>query len=228
MQRNYTKKVVVLDERSSPDARAERLRRIRNLANLSREQMCEDGLINMNTYKGWEIARYGGLPVDGAERVISRVAREGVLCTSDWLLHEVGTGPLIQPDYYRVREEPASYQVLKNCEQAIIHELLVFRSQFPGSLDFKIEDNGLSPYYYIGDYVAGIKRFGEDIASLVGENCIVQTANGRTYARNLRAGGKPGKYTLQCLNPQTSVQNPIMYDEELVCAAQIIRHYRNC
>jgi hypothetical protein len=53
--KKYVKKVIVTTERSSGDARAERLKRLRNLANLSREQMCESGELNINTLKGWEI-----------------------------------------------------------------------------------------------------------------------------------------------------------------------------
>ncbi len=37
---------------NSPQMRGMRLKRIRNLANLSREQMCEDGEINRHTLVG--------------------------------------------------------------------------------------------------------------------------------------------------------------------------------
>ena len=71
----YTKKLLIENEFSTPEARADRLKRVRNLANLSRKEICESGDININTYKGWELARFGGLPVDGAEKIINRVAR---------------------------------------------------------------------------------------------------------------------------------------------------------
>lgn len=85
------------DELSTPQARADRLRRLRHLANLSRKDMCDQEL-NINTLKAWELARFGGLPKDGAEKVIKRVAKEGVMCTSDWLLHGLGAGPQLDSE----------------------------------------------------------------------------------------------------------------------------------
>jgi len=96
-KRKYKKKVIVTDELSTPDARAERLRRIRNMANLTREQMCNLAKLNVNTYKGWEIARYGGLPIDGAEKVLNGIGCEGVICSLNWLLYGKGQGPYAIP-----------------------------------------------------------------------------------------------------------------------------------
>src|ERR1700733_6271968 len=91
--RKYTKKVIVTDAKSSEEARAERVKRVRNLANLSRKEMCNDGTLNINTYKGWELGRYGGLPLDGADKIVARVAKEGVICTAKWLLYGTGEPP---------------------------------------------------------------------------------------------------------------------------------------
>ena len=48
-KRKYTKKVIVRDEKSTPEARAKRVKKVRNLANLTRKQMCEGNSININT-----------------------------------------------------------------------------------------------------------------------------------------------------------------------------------
>ena len=53
----------------SPKSRGERLRRVRNLANLSRKNFPLHG-INLNTLKGWEIGRHGGLTEKGAKKNI--------------------------------------------------------------------------------------------------------------------------------------------------------------
>src|SRR5438552_2660970 len=84
---------------SSPEAKAERLKRIRNLANLSREEFCLDGEVNLATLVSWEVGRFGGLSRKGAGNVIARVAKEGVFVTPEWLLHEVGAGPEVRTDY---------------------------------------------------------------------------------------------------------------------------------
>src|SRR5437868_3849341 len=87
--------VTVSDTLSSPEAKSKRLKRIRNLANLTREQVCEEGNINIHTLIGWENGRFGGLTRAGAKRLLKRVAREGVQCTVEWLLNEIGRGPTI-------------------------------------------------------------------------------------------------------------------------------------
>lgn len=53
VDKKYIKKVIVSDELASAEARAERLRKIRNLANLNRKEICDSDEINFNTYKGW-------------------------------------------------------------------------------------------------------------------------------------------------------------------------------
>lgn len=122
--RHYIKKVEILDEKSTPEARAKRLRRVRNLANLSRKALCEDGLINVNTLKGWELGRYGGLPKDGAEKIIQRIAREGVHCTLDWLLHEIGPGPrLISNDPASPPTSPTLPENLEKTFKTAIHNM---------------------------------------------------------------------------------------------------------
>ncbi len=225
-QKKYIKKVIVLNEASSPEARAERLRRVRNMANLSRERMCNDEALNINTYKGWEIARYGGLPVDGAEKVIKRVTKEGVVCTANWLLHGAGLGPYVIPQYQQASPQ-TSHIRHENPEQiSILNETELFKEQFPGAVIHEITDDGLTPYYHPGDMVGGIPHYQEELKKLLGKNCIVQLETGQLLTRQLKQSDVPGKYTLICTNVQTSIQKPILYDVTLVNAAPIIRHYR--
>lgn len=103
MADTYLKKVQVTDELSTAEARAERLRRLRNLANLSRKDMCNTDL-NFNTLKAWELARFGGLPKDGADKVIRRIAKEGVICTADWLLYGKGITPQLTTERELITE----------------------------------------------------------------------------------------------------------------------------
>ena len=228
-KRKYIKKVIVTDQQTTPEARAERLRRVRNLANLSRQAMCDTGEININTYKGWEIARYGGLPVDGAERVVNRVQKEGVFCSIDWLLYEIGSGPYVMPNYQQAQtdsKKTAKMLVIDKEEEIILQEMMLFRSQYRDCLDIQIDDDGMAPNYVEGDFVAGVKHYGGNIQNLVGQNCIVQTLEGDLLVRRIHAHQKTNHYTLQCINHNTAVKQPTLYDVELSSAAPILRHYR--
>lgn len=83
---------------SSAQAKGERVKRLRNMANLSRDEFCADGETNIATLISWEVGRYGGLSAKGANRVIARVAKAGVVCPVEWLLNGTGVGPEIRTE----------------------------------------------------------------------------------------------------------------------------------
>ena len=215
------KNIEVTDERSTPEARAARVKRLRNLANLSRKEMCDDEEINLNTLKGWEIARYGGLPIDGAHKIVKRVAREGVFCTIDWLLYEEGQPPRVN---VMQMNEQRTQGMNQPEEKKIEEELELLKKHYSNVLFYQISDDGMSPFYEKGEFVAGIKEAGKQIDSIIGSNCIVQLANGQFLCRKLRKGKLENLYTLICMNSDTSVEIPIIADVELISAAMVVWH----
>ncbi len=60
--------------------RGNRVKRCRNIANLTREAVCDTGALNILTLKGWELGKHGGLSEAGAQKVLARVEKEGVRC----------------------------------------------------------------------------------------------------------------------------------------------------
>lgn len=205
--------------------RAKRLKRLRNMANLTRLEMCDDGCINPNTYKGWEIARFGGLSSKGAKLVLERIAREGVICSLDWLLEGRGTGAFIKPEE-TVEQYIQPARTADEQMQAIIDELACFKQHFPRAIYTQINDDGTSPVFMPGDFVAGIEQFGPMINHLIDETCLVRTEQNQLLVRTLRPGHKQGLYRLICTNPQTTLEHPVFNDIPLLSAAKIIRHYR--
>lgn len=225
LTQKYKKKVEVVDDRSTPEARAARVKRLRNLANLSRKEMCDDDDMNVNTLKGWEIARYGGLPLDGAHKIIKRVAREGVLCTVEWLLYEDGQAPSVNVGQ---TTEPHTQDIKKQPEEVNIEEeLALFQKHYPDVIHYQVGDDGMSPFYEAGDVVAGVKKTGEHIDDLLGSNCIVQLAAGTLLCRRLRKGKSKHTYNLICMNSETSVDVPIISETELLSATRIIWHRKS-
>ena len=101
-------------------------------------------------------------------------------------------------------------------------ELLHFRNHNTNSIDMVISDDSMLPKYFPGDMVAGNRRYQEEIESLVGFNCIIQTPTHGSMVRNLRNGDEPGKYHLFALNWDSSISRPILYNEEVLSAAPII------
>src|SRR5438874_1764938 len=125
------KSILTNDPDSSPEARALRLKRLRTIANLTRKQICENSGLNINTYIGYEVARYGGLTRWGAEKVITRLAQEGVICTFNWLMYNIGAPPTIPFNLHEI-STPSQLQTQQpdNEEKLIIDELLLFRSHY--------------------------------------------------------------------------------------------------
>jgi len=219
--------------KESPEATAkckgERLRRVRHLANLSREAFCESNDINITTLISWEVGRFGGLSSKGASKVIARVADEGVFCTIEWLLCGVGAGPEVRVDYKKSKKiaddkrmESGSIDEVK----VILEELMLFRRHTPHSTDYIVDDEAMMPYYQIGDYVAGSMFFGDDINRLFGINCIIHTKDGRLLVRQLQHGPSKFSYNLIPTNFTDKVKDIIVYDVQLTSAAPIIWHRR--
>ncbi len=212
----------------SPKSKGERLKRLRHLANLSREEFCEDTEITLATLISWEVGRFGGLSAKGAARAITRLAKEGVFCTPEWLLYEIGNGPEVKVDFKKSQshQETILIESVIPEKTAILEELLLFRKLNKNSIDYIIDDDAMLPHYYVGDYVAGIKRFGDKIKSLISLDCIVQIDDGRLMMRNLQAGPKENSFNLISTNLQTKSKYSIMYDVHIVVAAPILWHRR--
>ena len=80
----------------------------------------------------------------------------------------------------------------------------------------------MEPFFILGEYVAGYRRYQENISTAIGQNCIVQTALGEMLVRHLRKGSAPDFYTLVCLNPLANVEHPVIYNVKLTCVAPVI------
>lgn len=206
----YTKKVVGKSENSSPAARAERLKKLRNLANLNREDICNVQGLNVNTFKGWELGRFGGLTKDGAERVITRVAQESVLCSLEWLLHGTGSAPMVIDN--------SSTTLVAN--EKIQKELSLFQALFNDILYSEIKEPQTTNHYHHGDVVAGVKLSIESAAGLISQVCIVETDKNEMIAVKLLQSLGNNRFLLSALSGDTQVETT------LISVARIIRHYR--
>jgi hypothetical protein len=200
------------------------------MANLSRQQMCDRTDININSLKGWEIGRYGGLTTQGAEKIIHRVTQEGVQCTLDWLMYGIGAGPSVQADFNKIRPEPPLLPISKEKpkveDEKIANEILIFKRHYAHPIDFIVDDDGMALLYNPGEYVAGNSLFANHINKAIGLDCIVQLEDGKIMLRRLRKGTKIDTYTLICINTLAQVEKPILYDVKIISAAPVIFHRR--
>ena len=73
--------------------RASRLKSLREMTGLSRNDFHKRYGIPRGTLQNWESARFGGLTMKGAKNIIRAFTAEGINCDIDWLLYGTGSSP---------------------------------------------------------------------------------------------------------------------------------------
>ena len=215
------------DPMSSPAARGKRLKIVRLMAGLTRKQIWKKYDISASTIQSWEAAKAGGLTERGVSRMMPVLQQEGIFCSVDWLLYGIGNGPQPINICAQVKENVWTMPALPE-DKVITEELLTFRkcNADDNVVDFIISDDGMGPHFSVGDYVGGKRRTGVDIADIIGKDCIIETISNEIFLRRLKAGSRTGVYTLICTNPDTTVDTPTLYDQNLLGAAPVIWHRR--
>lgn len=110
---------------------------------------------------------------------------------------------------------------------SILKEITLFQNLNPESTFTEIIDDALSPQFIPGEYVAGIKLYGDDIASAINQSCIVELSNGETLVRYVKKSSEKNKFQLLATNIESSLFSSHLIETTLNFAAPIIRHYKN-
>lgn len=223
----------IKDAKSNAESRGKRLKSLRMMTGLSRKALEEQYNISASTIQSWEDAKAGGLTEKGAKRVIKVFKEEGIRCSLDWLLFGIGFAPQLSNKLFDEEEggegsfgEATITAEPQSEDRAIVNELLVFRQSNPDAVEFIVADDGMGPFYNVGDYIAGKRRLSPGHDAVVGMDCIVETKDNEILFRRIKAGSKPGTYNLVAINIDTSVAQPVLYDRELISAAPVIWHRR--
>lgn len=221
------------DLEKTPQKRGERLRKARKMTKLSRQDIQDKYGIKAGSIRSWEAGWKSGLSEKGARSMIVALMKEGIQCSIGWLLYGTGSEPR------RIHQEKKDEASISNgveinqshfevgrCAQHLMirEELATYEKNHTDAATLIIQDDGMEPNFSIGDYVAGSRRYGNHIESLIGLFCIVETQMGEVLARQIHRGITPGFYNLGCINVQTTVKKPYLYDVELISAAPIVWH----
>lgn len=199
---------------ASSEARAQRLRHIRvEILRYSREKFGRKHQIPASTIHNWEIAKYGGLTEKGAIKLIKAFHAEGVPCTVEWLLYGIGE----KPSGFFLAEKLADHSPSNLAE-----ELQLFHKNNPNAVDAIIADDGIEPCFTIGDHVAGIRFFENDLDKAIGTVSIIQTIHGEVLVRKLDKGSKSKHYDLSCINPKTTVKKSASKNVAVFSAAPVV------
>ena len=195
-----------------------RIKSARMLSGLSRPDFCEKTGISLPTLSAWESPPKGrnGLTDKGAELLIAALKMIGILCLKEWLLFGSGASPKLL-SYNLPCGNSASLSWDK--EEAIIKDIESFKKNNSQAIVRLISDDLMLPLYPPDAYVGGCKIFGNDIARLVGTNCIIKTEDGDEIVRRIQWKNKDF-YLLIGINLDLKENNVKM--KKIEYAAEII------
>lgn len=197
--------------------RAARLKKLRKMTHYSRKAFSEKYNVSQGTLQNWETARFGGLTEKGANMMIQALNNEGLFCSFEWLMYGLGSSPILTDNINKNKVDG-----FKNLPQETIiqEELELFKSLTPDTIHFTVYDNSMEPYFCAGQVLAGRKRTGKNIDSLINKTCIIETADA-TMLRYIKKGTNQNSYNLLCLNRDCQIDQPFIYNANLISAAPI-------
>ena len=208
--------------------RAKRLKSLREMTGLSRNYFHKRYGIPRGTLQNWESARFGGLTLKGARNIVIAFNAEGIKCDMDWLLHGTGPSPRFtdhtpnQRNIELKKHTDANEHIFEAETNIITKEILLFRQHHENSIDIVVSDDTMQPNWKPGDYIAGVKRFQEDINDTIGKYCIVQTQEFGNLLRKVMPGDDPSLFNLTIINYMTKAKKPVLYNVPIISSAPVI------
>ncbi len=168
-----------------------RFRSARSLVpNLNRKSFCERHEINRYTMQSWE----NGLHVSkgkNVEKFIEALAREGISCTTEWLID--GLGEPARPFFEAIStnkppemaDEPSPMGLLDEKYDHFLNMLMASHAQFDEeTVKMQVSDESMAPKFRSGDWLLGIdiskapKRAHQ-------KYCLVELGENRYVARKV-------------------------------------------
>lgn len=208
----------------------ERLKYVREkLLKLSRADIHKKYGLSSDTLAAWE---YGKIQISekGIERCIKVYNAENLIVSREWLLTGEGLSPNFSFDLSRYFKTLNTKNTEGKIEDSILlaKEIDFFRSLTQTSITGLVTSDDMLPIYSRGDHVGGRLKYGKEVESCVGKDCIIKTKDGATYIRRIAKNPKIKGYNLVCLNPKWDGNpEPVIFNVEIECAAPIIWHRRS-
>ncbi|AIL65459.1 hypothetical protein NOVO_05450 [Rickettsiales bacterium Ac37b] len=205
-----------------------RIKQARILAGfVNKKDFCLRYNISINTLQSWELGRTP-LTKKGARRICEALLSDGFYCSIEWLLYGVGHPPSVQNIVSNMIHElfddiDLQQKINIEDEMSLFKEKECFKSLHPKAIIMVITDDGMEPFYKIGDYVAGIPLDDSMInIKLHNKHCIIRTHDDILLVRSIQSTNKDGIYNICTLNPATTVFPVFINEVKLSEIAPII------
>lgn len=184
-------------ENNVAQLKGRRLRMLRILSGLTRQELYEKAQMSPSTMNTWETGRVE-LTEAGAIRICAAFSKVGILCTKEWLLTGDGAPPRIMTAVERsifsentegfLESEP-SYSESVNIQDLsiagdITEELRFFIKIHNDALFHVVNENFMNSRYRIGDCVAGLIGNPQNLLNCI---VIIEKEDGKTILGKLLA-----------------------------------------
>jgi len=218
----------MINKTKDPISCGRRIKSARLLAGFSRRQFEDFSGISSSTIQSWEIGR-NPLSEKMAKILMEYFGKAGLICSVEWLLHAVGSPPktVEELNYLSQKQDDSnnSIEIINwSDEFSIQKDVENFYRSNKDAIVILINDDGMEPYYSRGDYVGGKKINLEYLDKLYGVNCIIQTDNEDIFVRQIRPAEQKQQVNIFCINPNTTVSDPVKMNVPPKFLAPVIWH----
>lgn len=212
-------------EKNSVDQKSgagRRIKMVRTLAGISRKDLENKHGISMHTLQSWELGR-NPITEKAASTLVEIFHSTGVSCSMQWLLEGTGKSPaLLESEFTPYPPIDKDIAPLLDIENTIQREIDFFKNNNPNATVIIVSDDTMEPTYSQGDFVGGTQYIHpQKINECIGHDCIVEISEGTFFRRLMQ---RKGGYALVCLNPQTEIEDPVIFTKTILAATPIIWH----
>lgn len=199
-----------------------RIKMTRTLAGLSRKDLEDKFGVSMHTLQSWELGR-NPLTDKAASKLVEIFHSTGVNCSMQWLLEGLGKSPaLLESEFTPYPPLDKDIAPLLDKENTIQKEIDFFKTHNPNAIVIMVSDDTMEPRYSQSDFVGGTQYIiPKKINECIGHDCIIETSEGTFFRRLIR---RKNGYALVCLNPQTEMEEPVVFAKHILAATPIIWH----
>ena len=201
-----------------------RIRHCRRLTSLTRKEFCERHNMAIPTYSLWE---QGKVTINEKTVLFCTQAflSEGINCSSQWLLHEIGEAPSVINSNNRHLPEKFFEREFANISPEISAFLDVksYQKNNPRAILHQVKNKAMLPYIRVGDFVGGVPLERDKFHLAHREICIIELEPKRPIVRILHK--QKNNYVLIAANTSASVMSPLILSEAplLVAPVEFIR-----
>jgi transcriptional regulator with XRE-family HTH domain len=200
-----------------------RLKRVREIANLTSDELAKKAGVSRQSLSYWENASQNGLSSKGAQAIVQALEEYGFRCDFNWLWSGVGDEPYRSSEGIRDHTVTAALPGSFYPSDLRAVEIKAFAQNYSDAVVMEVKHNAMKPLYQSGDWIGGCWRALSP--KLLGQICIVEIA-GYLEVRVCKTRDEKG-YSLRFMTYSEETMEPFeLENQNPLQVAPVIRVWR--